>query len=189
MVKPRENRVPIMMSDEEMKAIDDWRFENRIATRSDAIRRLVQIGLRTSKALPLFAIDVADVLDLASEAIDIPEEVLISHELDGLDKVEIDQQIAHKLYDAVNFTFNRQFEAQDRLLHLLVELSALMNQPELQDAIEAADKLAKSEFRSEEVLSAVGEARRPQLEAWRRRRKRIAEQRGKQRVGKGDADE
>ncbi|MBX5175308.1 hypothetical protein HJB77_03225 [Rhizobium lentis] len=45
MVKPRENRVPIMMSDEELRAIDDWRFANRIATRSDAIRRLCQIGL------------------------------------------------------------------------------------------------------------------------------------------------
>lgn len=49
--KPRENRVPIMMSDEELSAIDDWRFANRIATRSDAVRRLVQIGLRFEGAL------------------------------------------------------------------------------------------------------------------------------------------
>ena len=46
MVKPRENRVPIMMSDEEIKLIDDWRFTNRVATRSDAVRRLVQLALR-----------------------------------------------------------------------------------------------------------------------------------------------
>lgn len=45
MVKPREKRVPIMMSEDEMLAIDDWRFANRIATRSDAIRRLCRIGL------------------------------------------------------------------------------------------------------------------------------------------------
>ncbi|TPJ27162.1 hypothetical protein [Mesorhizobium sp. B2-8-3] len=43
--KPRENRIPIMMADEELSAIDDWRFANRIATRSDAVRRLVQIAL------------------------------------------------------------------------------------------------------------------------------------------------
>lgn len=42
---PRENRVPIMLSDAELQAIDDWRFGNRIGTRSDAIRRLAQIGL------------------------------------------------------------------------------------------------------------------------------------------------
>ena len=33
------------MSDEELKAFDDWRFRCRIATRSDAIRRLARIGL------------------------------------------------------------------------------------------------------------------------------------------------
>jgi len=43
--KPRENRVPIMMSDAELTKVDDWRFANRIATRSDAIRRLCQLGL------------------------------------------------------------------------------------------------------------------------------------------------
>lgn len=45
MVKARENRVPIMMSEAELQAIDDWRFLNRVATRSEAVRRLCQIGL------------------------------------------------------------------------------------------------------------------------------------------------
>lgn len=51
MVKPRENRVPIMMSEDELKAIDDWRFTNRVATRSEAVRRLCQIGLATDNHL------------------------------------------------------------------------------------------------------------------------------------------
>lgn len=41
----RDYRIPIMMSEEELKAVDDWRFANRIATRSDAIRRLVAAAL------------------------------------------------------------------------------------------------------------------------------------------------
>ncbi|WP_425963753.1 hypothetical protein [Rhizobium nepotum] len=45
MVKPRENRVPIMMSEDELLAVDDWRFSNRIATRSEAIRRLAASGI------------------------------------------------------------------------------------------------------------------------------------------------
>jgi hypothetical protein len=35
----------MMLSNSEIEAIDDWRFANRIATRSDAIRRLCHIGL------------------------------------------------------------------------------------------------------------------------------------------------
>lgn len=46
MVKaPRENRVPIMLSDDELKAIDDYRFSKRIGTRSGAIRELVSDAL------------------------------------------------------------------------------------------------------------------------------------------------
>lgn len=54
--KPRDNRVPIMMSEEELAAIDDWRFQNRVATRSDAVRRLCQIALRYDS----FAVDLDD---------------------------------------------------------------------------------------------------------------------------------
>lgn len=39
-VEPRNKRVPIMLSQTELEAIDDWRFANRVATRSEAIRRL-----------------------------------------------------------------------------------------------------------------------------------------------------
>lgn len=41
----RLNRIPIMMSDDELNAVDDWRFANRLGTRSDAIRRLCAVAL------------------------------------------------------------------------------------------------------------------------------------------------
>lgn len=45
MVEPREKRIPIMFSEEELADIDEWRFSNRIATRADAVRRLCKIGI------------------------------------------------------------------------------------------------------------------------------------------------
>ncbi|WP_313026843.1 hypothetical protein [Brucella sp.] len=36
----RQNRVPVMMSDVELASIDEWRWQNRISTRSEAIRQL-----------------------------------------------------------------------------------------------------------------------------------------------------
>lgn len=57
---PRDNRVPIMFSAEELKSIDDWRFSKRIGTRAGAVRRLLRIGVAFS--------DVATQLDdLTSE--------------------------------------------------------------------------------------------------------------------------
>jgi len=67
--KPRENRIPIMMSDDELKAIDDWRYENRIATRSDAIRRLCQIGLVLDEQLSVLHEDMQNTMSTTAQFI------------------------------------------------------------------------------------------------------------------------
>lgn len=63
-----------MMSEEELRAIDDWRFKNRIATRSEAVRRLAQIALRTSEHFGAIAMRadhaLADLTSLNDEAAD-----------------------------------------------------------------------------------------------------------------------
>jgi len=38
-------RLQIVITESELSAIDDWRFANRISSRSEAIRRLVQQAL------------------------------------------------------------------------------------------------------------------------------------------------
>lgn len=50
--EPRQNRIPFMMSDAELAAVDEWRFANKIATRAEAIRRLVQIGIYADRVAP-----------------------------------------------------------------------------------------------------------------------------------------
>lgn len=44
------NRVPVLMSGSEIKAIDDWRFAHRIGSRGEAIRRLAARGLQPASA-------------------------------------------------------------------------------------------------------------------------------------------
>jgi hypothetical protein len=39
------NRVVVLLSDEMLKALDEWRWENRISSRGEAIRQLVERGL------------------------------------------------------------------------------------------------------------------------------------------------
>lgn len=46
----KDIRVPIQMSTSEVEAIDDWSFDNRIRSRSEAIRRLCEIGLQVSNS-------------------------------------------------------------------------------------------------------------------------------------------
>jgi hypothetical protein len=42
-------RLPLMVTASEARAIDDWRFRNRIATRAEAIRQLIELGLEKAK--------------------------------------------------------------------------------------------------------------------------------------------
>jgi len=41
----------MLIAPDELAAIDEWRFSNRIGTRADAIRRLVQIGLQADEKI------------------------------------------------------------------------------------------------------------------------------------------
>lgn len=41
----REQRLQIMLTEEELKTIDDWRFARRMPTRAAAVRELLKRGL------------------------------------------------------------------------------------------------------------------------------------------------
>ena len=45
----RETRLQIMLSDEELEAIDNWRFQQRMPSRAAAIRQLLNVGLRVKQ--------------------------------------------------------------------------------------------------------------------------------------------
>jgi hypothetical protein len=42
----RETRLQIMLDEDELAAIDDWRFNQRMPSRAAAIRELLKIGMQ-----------------------------------------------------------------------------------------------------------------------------------------------
>ncbi|MEQ9811359.1 MAG: hypothetical protein RLO50_01150 [Azospirillaceae bacterium] len=51
MVSPRAKRtekLQLMLNEEELQIIEDWRFDNRMPSRAEAIRALVRRGLETA---------------------------------------------------------------------------------------------------------------------------------------------
>lgn len=45
----RTEKIQIMLDDDELATIDDWRFENRVPSRAAAIRELIRRGLVTGE--------------------------------------------------------------------------------------------------------------------------------------------
>lgn len=74
---PRENRIPIMFSAEELRAVDDWRFAHRIATRADAVRRLCRNAIGLDVELNDIADGVDDIFDFVLDRAGIEREIFI----------------------------------------------------------------------------------------------------------------
>lgn len=45
----KTERLHMLISPAELTAIEDFRFDNRIGTRAEAVRRLIEIGLEASR--------------------------------------------------------------------------------------------------------------------------------------------
>jgi hypothetical protein len=48
--EPRDVRLPLMVTRSEAAAIDAWRYANHVPSRAEAIRRLIEAGLRAEGA-------------------------------------------------------------------------------------------------------------------------------------------
>jgi hypothetical protein len=67
----RETRLQIMLSEEELAAVDDWRFKHRMPSRAAAIRNLLNIALKvhteTDQSKPLRSQDYGLLDDAAGK--------------------------------------------------------------------------------------------------------------------------
>ena len=43
--QPRIERVPLLLTKDELQELDDWQFAHRMRTRSDAVRKMMQIAI------------------------------------------------------------------------------------------------------------------------------------------------
>lgn len=49
----RETRLQIMLDEDELAAVDDWRFKQQMPSRAAAVRRLLNIGLKAKMHGPV----------------------------------------------------------------------------------------------------------------------------------------
>lgn len=156
MVKPRENRVPIMMSDDELTAIDDWRYENRISTRSDAVRRLVQIGLRLDRHFDALLENLNDLRALMPRMIDN-----LDNAVNGVD----DGAYSTQALTEVLVAFMNQAEGQKRMINLLY--GVLGEAATLKDAKTTAQAIQEADEGADKYYTSVKEVLKPLAEKWK----------------------
>ncbi|MBA8845684.1 hypothetical protein FHW02_003766 [Ochrobactrum sp. RH1CCR137] len=156
MVKPRENRVPIMMSDDELTAIDDWRYENRISTRSDAVRRLVQIGLRLDRHFDALYDNLNDLRALMPRMIDN-----LDNAVNGVE----DEAYSTQALTQVLVTFMNQAEGQKRMINLLY--GVLGEAATVKDAKTTAQAIQEADEVADKYYTSIKEVLKPLAEKWK----------------------
>lgn len=133
MVKARENRVPMMLSDEELNKIDDWRFANRIGTRSEAIRRLCQIGMILEERLQ----NLRSLAESAHSAFDSSDASLLRWTNgEWLETEETEDEI-QRMREVARL---HSLEVSHEVLDLIALSDAMRKEKSLEAAIAAAQK-------------------------------------------------
>lgn len=137
----KTERLHLLISPAELDAIDDWRFANRLGTRAEAVRRLVQIGLLTQEALPKLVALSAIALDRLAKAVDKPAE--IQQREPDMAPEKYHETIALELFDEVNFSFNESFEAYSELMRLIAAIGPLGRDVPYEEARELSKAIAE----------------------------------------------
>jgi Arc/MetJ-type ribon-helix-helix transcriptional regulator len=93
-------RLQMVITEDEVAAIDEWQHTNRVASRSEAIRRLVQIGLLVEQELE-------QVVDLATECVEGLTDQL-------RDAISVDRKIVSPDHADLQFGQNEVRDILDR---------------------------------------------------------------------------
>ena len=91
-------RLQMVITEDELKAVEDWRFKNRVQSKSDAIRRLVQIGLRMDREMPKLIKSAVDAIANSEKTRTKSGVLPLDMEKSILEKDELNRKYVMKLF-------------------------------------------------------------------------------------------
>lgn len=135
-------RLHMKITAEELAAIDDWRYENRVPSRSEAVRRLVQVALRFHHQIN----EIIKPLDEAAQTIDtmrvrwddILEEVGDDDDLSYYAKL-----VTIMLADHFDSLQDNTFNSYNKLADLVTEIVPILEAPTIAEGLQGAREARK----------------------------------------------
>lgn len=149
-------RLHIKITKDELEAIDDWRYENRIPSRSEAVRRLVQIGLRLDRHFDALLENLNDLRALMPRMIDN-----LDNAVNGVD----DEAYSTQALTEILVAFMNQAEGQKRMINLLY--GVLGEAATLKDAKTTAQAIQEADEGADKYYTSVKEVLKPLAEKWK----------------------
>jgi hypothetical protein len=134
-------RLQMVITEDELTAINEWQHANHIASKSEAIRRLCQIGLRSLRHME----GLGEAIYRASDQVSHINEqwrVLIDRHPDSKDIEYYAYEFYSMIHHAMGPLEHSVFDAHDRFSDFGNETNAVVHATTVRDAIDAADQEA-----------------------------------------------
>lgn len=132
----KDQRIHVLMTEEEVQAVDDWAFAHRIKSRGEAMRRMCQMALTVDARLPVLMKSLLEELNKFHDARDAVKKAKQADPIDFEHYVRKSSELDVKSLDlALRAVFG--------LSELLVTTAPLKSGKDVTEAIELRDALAK----------------------------------------------
>lgn len=133
--EPKSERFNMFMSPSELASLDKWAWTNRIRSKSEAVRRLLQIGMRAGSYIPPIlensASSIQALAELNSEAADILVKGASERELAAVGALYLRR---------ISEVVEGQILVQQHASNLAQEVLALLNEQEFGAALGRANE-------------------------------------------------
>ncbi len=147
----KTERFNMFMSPSEMKAIEDWAWENRIRSKSEAVRRLCQIALTLEESQPKLKDQLAKLTQSSDEAKALFEKW--EEAVGGIENPEVREQ-ADAVTDAALESMVSMFGTLEAVLEFLRIATYFRADHEMEVILKDVDKAKKRlEKRLEQMLN------------------------------------
>ncbi len=156
-------RLQLVITSDEVAAIDNWQHDNHVASRSEAIRRLVQLGLRTMENVDALS-DAVFATSEACDALDQEFSTMLEDEDAIKDAGIFARQLALHFFEKFPNLAERAESAHNRMVDLGLELNAVSAADTVPLAIEAGN-LVRRQMEEQRQRWAKEDALRHQLES------------------------
>ncbi|WP_062010825.1 hypothetical protein [Aureimonas sp. AU4] len=129
--------IQLKIGEEEFADLEEWRFANRMESRSEAIRRLIQLGLRADPLVPLTFSRILEALETAQK---------LQVQMQGFDAKKLSKEqyfasVATAVGEMYGDVLDAILSAAAQSMALVNEVAAIHQNSDIKDAVAKADEI------------------------------------------------
>lgn len=132
-------RLQMVITEDELKAVEDWQFSHRVSSKSEAMRRLVQVGLNATESMPDLTKNIHRILQI----FEISGETLAA-KMQSASNIDDWKEVALASVQVMGMMIDEATKASASVWGLAETNGSIVENPDVAAAIEAGKRTNKT---------------------------------------------